>query len=152
MKQKNTVVSEITGIPKPTDRLAAEGKGELLRVFQALHSFGDSMDIGKFSSFSESAEHYAEQYSSMTGIPMSADNSTKAGERIYNLERYYNNLAGFSSREDDFLPKRFTEEAATGNSKGYVSRMDIMLHEYYEACGWVDGVVPDEKLRELEII
>ncbi|WP_338472171.1 aldehyde ferredoxin oxidoreductase family protein [Niallia sp. XMNu-256] len=147
-----TVASEIAGIPEPTDRLVPEGKGELLKVFQDLHSFGDSMDICKFSSFSENAEHYAEQYSSMTGIPMTADDIMKAGERIYNLERYYNNLAGYNNREDDFLPKRFTEEAATGNSKGYVSRMDIMLDEYYKARGWADGIVPEEKLRELEII
>ena len=75
----------------------------------------------------------------------------KAGERIYNLERYYNNLAGFDKPEDDFLPKRFTEEPATGNSHGLVSRMDIMLKEYYEARGWKDGVVTEEKLRELGI-
>ena len=132
--------------------LQAEGKGELLKVFQDLHSFSDSMDICKFSSFSENAEHYAEQYGAMTGISMTADDVMKAGERIYNLERYYNNLAGFDKREDDFLPKRFTEEPATGNSAGLVSRMDIMLEEYYDVRGWKDGVVPEEKLRELEII
>ena len=98
--------------------LKPEGKGELLKVFQDLLAFSDSMNICKFSSFSENAEHYAEQYSAMTGIPMTADDVMKAGERIYNLERYYNNLAGFNKREDDFLPKRFTEEPASGNSAG----------------------------------
>ncbi|MCQ6274308.1 aldehyde ferredoxin oxidoreductase family protein [Bacillus sp. V3B] len=147
-----TIASEIAGIPEPTDRLQAEGKGQLLAIFQDLHSFGDSMDICKFSSFSENADHYAEQYSSMTGIPMTADDVLKAGERIYNLERYYNNLAGFDKAEDDFLPKRFTGEAASGNSAGLVSRMDIMLQEYYDVRGWKDGIVPEEKLRELEII
>lgn len=147
-----TVASEIAGIPEPTDRLKAEGKGELLKIFQDLLSFSDSMDICKFSSFSENAEHYAEQYSTMTGIPMTAEDVMLAGERIYNLERYYNNLAGFNKREDDFLPKRFTEEPATGNSAGSVSRMDIMLDEYYQVRGWKDGVVPEEKLRELGIL
>ncbi|WP_442596087.1 aldehyde ferredoxin oxidoreductase family protein [Neobacillus sp. D3-1R] len=147
-----TVASEIAGIPEPTDRLAAEGKGELLKVFQDLLSFSDSMNICKFSSFSENAEHYAEQYSGMTGIPMTAEDVMLAGERIYNLERYYNNLAGFDKAEDDFLPKRFTEEGATGNSAGSVSRMDIMLDEYYNVRGWKDGVVPTEKLVELGII
>jgi len=146
-----TIASEIAGIPEPTDRLQPEGKGELLKVFQDLHAFGDSMDICKFSSFSENAEHYAEQYSGMTGISMTADDVMKAGERIYNLERYYNNLAGFNKPDYDFLPKRFTEEPATGNSVGLVSRMDIMLKEYYNARGWVNGVVPEEKLRELGI-
>ncbi|WP_053368120.1 aldehyde ferredoxin oxidoreductase family protein [Bacillus sp. FJAT-27245] len=147
-----TVASEIAGIPEPTDRLQPEGKGELLKIFQDLLSFSDSMNICKFSSFSENAENYAEQYSGMTGIPMTAEDVMLAGERIYNLERYYNNLAGFNRREDDFLPKRFTEEPATGNSAGSVSRMDIMLDEYYQARGWKDGVVPEEKLRELGIL
>ena len=147
-----TVASEIAGIPEPTDRLKAEGKAELLKVFQDLHAFSDSMNLCKFSSFSENAEHYAEQYSTMTGIHLTADDVMKAGERIYNLERHYNNLAGFDKPEDDFLPKRFTEEPGTGNSEGLISRMDIMLTEYYEVRGWNDGVVPEEKLRELEIV
>ncbi|PLS02964.1 aldehyde ferredoxin oxidoreductase family protein [Neobacillus cucumis] len=147
-----TVASEIAGIPEPTDRLKPEGKGELLKIFQDMLAFSDSMNICKFSSFSENAEHYAEQYSTMTGIPMTADDVMKAGERIYNLERYYNNLAGFNQREDDFLPKRFTEEPASGNSAGHVSRMDIMLEEYYQVRGWKDGLVPEQKLRELGII
>ncbi|HEY2422141.1 MAG TPA: aldehyde ferredoxin oxidoreductase family protein [Neobacillus sp.] len=147
-----TVASEIAGIPEPTDRLKAEGKGELLKIFQDMLAFSDSMNICKFSSFSESAEHYAEQYSAMTGVQMTAEDVMKAGERIYNLERYYNNLAGFNKREDDFLPKRFTEEPASGNSAGVVSRMDIMLEEYYQVRGWRDGLVPEEKLRELGII
>ncbi|MFK9094676.1 aldehyde ferredoxin oxidoreductase family protein [Bacillus salipaludis] len=147
-----TVASEIAGIPEPTDRLQPEGKGELLKVFQDMLAFSDSMNICKFSSFSENAEHYAEQYSAMTGVQLTADDVMKAGERIYNLERYYNNLAGFNKREDDFLPKRFTEEPASGNSSGVVSRMDIMLEEYYQVRGWQDGLVPNEKLRELGII
>jgi aldehyde:ferredoxin oxidoreductase len=147
-----TIASEIAGIPEPTDRLKPEGKGELLKIFQDLLAFSDSMNICKFSSFSESAENYAEQYSAMTGTPMTADDVMKAGERIYNLERYYNNLAGFNRREDDFLPKRFTEEPATGNSAGHVSRMDIMLEEYYQVRGWQDGVVPEDKLAKLGIV
>lgn len=147
-----TVASEIAGIPEPTDRLVPEGKGELLKVFQDMLAFSDSMNICKFSSFSENAEHYAEQYSTMTGNELTADEVMVAGERIYNLERYYNNLAGFNKREDDFLPKRFTEEPASGNSTGHVSRMDIMLEEYYQARGWKNGVVPTEKLVELGIL
>ncbi|WP_458413622.1 aldehyde ferredoxin oxidoreductase family protein [Schinkia sp. CFF1] len=147
-----TVASEIAGIPEPTDRTKPEGKGELLKIFQDLLSFSDSMNICKFSSFSENAEHYAEQYSTMTGNEVTADDVMKIGERIYNLERHYNNLAGFNKREDDFLPKRFTEEGGSGNSAGLVSRMDIMLDEYYQVRGWKDGIVPGEKLKELEII
>ncbi|MBE3596120.1 MAG: aldehyde ferredoxin oxidoreductase family protein [Hydrogenibacillus sp.] len=147
-----TVAAEIMGIPEPVDRLAVQGKGALLKTFQDLHAFSDSMDICKFSSFAENVEHYAEQYSTMTGIPMTAEDVLKAGERIYNLERYYNNLAGFNRREDDLLPERFLKEPGTGHSAGAVSHLEEMLDEYYRVRGWRDGVVTDEKLRELGIV
>ena len=37
-------------------------------------------------------------------------------------------------------------------SKGHVCELDKMLEEYYETRGWVNGVVPEAKLKELEII
>lgn len=33
-----------------------------------------------------------------------------------------------------------------------VSHLDEMLDEYYRVRGWREGIVPEEKLRELEII
>ena len=76
----------------------------------------------------------------------------KTGERIYNLERYYNNLNGFGEGSDQ-LPKRFTEEASTmPGSEGHVCELDDMLAEYYEKRGWNNGVVPEAKLKELEIL
>jgi aldehyde:ferredoxin oxidoreductase len=33
-----------------------------------------------------------------------------------------------------------------------VCELDQMLAEYYELRGWQDGVVPESKLRELEIL
>jgi aldehyde:ferredoxin oxidoreductase len=37
-------------------------------------------------------------------------------------------------------------------SEGHVCELDLMLEEYYSLRGWVNGVVPEGKLRELEII
>ena len=37
-------------------------------------------------------------------------------------------------------------------SEGHVCELDLMLDEYYQERGWVNGVVPEGKLRELEII
>lgn len=145
-----TVASEIAGIPEPVDRLKVEGKGELLKVFQDLLAFSDSLDLCKFSSFSENADLYAEQYTAVVGIELTGDDIMKIGERVYNIERYFNNMAGFDGK-DDLLPKRFLEEPATGNSKGEVSHLFEMLKEYYEVRGWKDGVVPKEKLQELGI-
>ncbi|MFZ5823697.1 MAG: aldehyde ferredoxin oxidoreductase family protein [Bacillota bacterium] len=146
-----TVASEILGIPVQTDRLAPEGKGALLKTFQDLHAFGDSIDLCKFSSFSMGAHEYGLAYSSVTGVPCTADDVMKAGERIYNLERYYNNLAGLAEGSD-YLPKRFLNDPGTGGSAGQVSELDVMLKEYYEVRGWVNGVVPEAKLKELEIV
>ena len=134
------------------DPLDWEDKGELVMVFQNVHAFSDSMDLCKFSAFAQGADEYAEQYSAMVGIPFTADDVLKTGERIYNLERYYNNLAGHAEGSD-YLPKRFTDEPSTmPGSMGHVCELDKMLVEYYEKRGWVDGVVPEEKLKELEII
>jgi aldehyde:ferredoxin oxidoreductase len=134
------------------DPLAWKGKGELVKIFQDIHAFSDSMDLCKFSAFAEGTEEYATQYSAMTGIPFTADDVLKTGERIYNLERYYNNLAGLREGSD-YLPKRFTDEPSTmPGSKGHVCELAEMLDEYYKARGWVNGVVPEAKLKELGIL
>ena len=85
--------SELGLIPLKTDPLEWKGKGPLMKIFQDLHSFSDSMDLCLFSAFAEGGEEYAMQYAAMVGVPFTADDVLKAGERIYNLERYYNNLA-----------------------------------------------------------
>jgi len=146
-----TIASEILGIPEPTDRLEHKGKGNLTKIFQDLHAFGDCMDVCKFSSFAEGADEYAEQLATMLGKGMTAEDVFTIGERVVNLERYYNNLNGIDGKYDT-LPKRFLTEAAQKHSEGAVSRLPEMLEEYYQVRGWVDGVVPEAKLKELEII
>ncbi len=144
--------SELGLIPLKTDPLDWKGKGQLMKLLQDLHSFSDSMDLCLFSAFAEGADEYALQYTAMTGVPFTADDVLKAGERIYNLERYYNNLAGFGEGSDR-LPDRFLKEPSTmPGSKGHICELPEMLEEYYAARGWQNGVVPEEKLKELEII
>lgn len=145
--------SELGLIGLKTDPHAWQGKGELLKLLQDLHAFSDSMDLCKFSAFAEGAEEYAEQYRVMTGLEsFDVADLLKAGERIYNLERHYNNLAGFV-KGSDTLPARFINEPSTmKGSEGQVCELDQMLAEYYAARGWQDGVVPQEKLRELDIL
>ncbi len=149
-----TPAAEILGIPEKVDPYEWEGKGELTATFQDLHAISDSFDICKFNAFAEGIEEYVLQYNGMTGFDVSEDELMKAGERVYNLERYYNNLAGFDGT-DDSLPGRFVEgdEAIPGQgaSEGELCELEEMKEEYYAHRGWVDGVVPDEKLEELEI-
>ncbi len=144
--------SELGLIGLKTDPLAWKGKGELLKLLQDLHAFSDSLDLCKFSAFAEGAEEYAAQYAAMLGLDKftSAEVLT-AGERIYNLERYYNQLAG-EKPGSDTLPKRYLEEPSTmKGSEGQVCELDKMLEEYYALRGWQNGVVPEAKLKELEI-
>jgi len=146
-----TIASEIAGIPFATDRTVTEGKALLLKTFQDLFAFTDSMDVCKFATFSEGAEEFAAEVRTLTGMEITPEEAMKIGERIYNLERYYNNLNGFTGK-DDTVPKRFLTVPATHNSAGMLSQLPVMLKEYYELRGWVDGVVTEAKLKELELI
>jgi aldehyde:ferredoxin oxidoreductase len=145
--------SELGVIGLKTDPLDWEGKGELLMILQDIHAFSDSLDLCKFGAFAIGAEEYADQYASIVGVDFTADDVLKAGERIYNLERYYNQLAGEKPGSDK-LPTRFVEEPSTmPGSEGHVCELDQMLEEYYEKRGWESGgVVSEAKLQELEII
>jgi len=134
------------------DPLEWKGKGELVKIFQDIHAISDSFDICKFSAFAEGVDEYLAQYNTFTGSNLTAEELLQAGERIYNLERYYNNQVGFREGSD-YLPKRFLEEPSTvPGSEGHVCELDLMLDEYYKARGWENGVVPESKLKELGIL
>jgi aldehyde:ferredoxin oxidoreductase len=150
-----TPAAEILGVPEKVDPHDPDGKGELCATFQDLHAISDSFDICKFNAFAEGIEEYVKQYNGMTGLDVSEDDLLKAGERIYNLERYYNNLVGFDGSDDD-LPVRFVKGEpkaipGQGGSEGELVELDQLKEEYYDVRDWEDGVVPDEKLHELEI-
>jgi aldehyde:ferredoxin oxidoreductase len=144
--------AELGVVPIEADPLEWRGKGELVKAFQDLHAFSDSMDLCKFSAFAEGAEQYAAQYAAAMGVEFTAEDVLAAGERIYNLERHYNNLAGF--REGcDTLPERFLKEPSTlAGSKGHVCELESMLEEYYAVRGWENGVVTEARLRELDVL
>ena len=134
------------------DPLEWKGKGGLTKVFQDVHAVSDSLDLCLFSAFAMGMDEYTQQYNAITGLKLSSEELLKTGERIYNLERYYNNLAGFGEGSD-YLPARFLNEPSTmPGSEGQVCELPEMLEEYYEARGWVNGVVPEAKLKELEIV
>ena len=146
------VIGNVFGPTEKSDPLAWKGKGEMMAIFQNVHTMTDCLDLCKFSTFAESLDSFAAQYSAVTGVEADVDYLLKVGERVYNLERYYNNLAGFREGSD-YLPDRFLKEPSTGpGSTGHVCELDLMLEEYYKTRGWVNGVVPEAKLRELEII
>ena len=72
----------------------------------------------------------------------SIDKCLEAGERIWNMERQYNNAAGFTAA-DDTLPKRLLkEEIKSGPTEGQVNKLGEMLPVYYEVRGWTPQGVP----------
>ena len=147
-----TPASELLGVPYKTDPIEWRGKAELTKLLQDLSAFTDSLDLCKFSQFAEGLDEYADQYSTYVGIKISPDDVLKIGERIYTMERYYNNLAGFREGSDT-LPERFLKEPSDSpGSEGQVTELREMLDDYYNLRGWNEGVVPEEKLKELGII
>ena len=74
------------------------------------------------------------------------------GERVWNLERQFNMMAGLT-KADDSLPKRLLETPApSGTAKGKVNELGKMLTEYYEARGWTpDGEPTTQTLSRLGI-
>jgi len=131
-----------------------EGKAELVKTFQDLTAAIDSLGLCLFTSFALGADDYAALYSAACGEEISADEIMTCGERIYNIERQFNKLAGMKP-EDDELPKRLLDEPVSADneaSAGMVSHLDVMLPEYYQVRGWVEAFPTDETLTRLEIV
>jgi aldehyde:ferredoxin oxidoreductase len=145
------VVNWVLGEESVADPLAWQGKAELQMIFQNVYGFTDSLNVCKFGTFAIPLDVYAALYSSFTGVPLDAGGLLKIGERVYNLERYYNNQIGFREGSD-YLPDRFLKETGTGAASDSVCELDSMLEEYYALRGWENGVASEDKLIELGII
>lgn len=130
----------------------------------------DALGICKFSTVEEYSlfpEDLAPGLAALWGRPLTGADLLAIGERIVNLERMYNVRQGLS-RADDYLPARFTEEAAplyefepdpaSGEMRrsaeplryGRLANFDGMLDRYYDLRGWSRAGIPTEAtLRRL---
>tara|TARA_R110000787_G_scaffold285461_3_gene401171 strand:- start:52261 stop:54039 length:1779 start_codon:yes stop_codon:yes gene_type:complete len=145
-----TVASEVLGIPEKTDPLVSEGKAGLVKAFQDATAVFDSAGICVFTSFAWSLEDVAPQIDSSCEGEWSVDRLLEVGERIWNLERNFNNAAGFTAKDDN-LPARLLKDAAkTGPAEGLTNHLEAMLPEYYQLRGWTaEGVPTNETLNRL---
>jgi len=131
-----TVASEVLGIPVKTDPLVTEGKADLVKAFQDATAVFDSAGVCVFTTFAWTLADLQPQLAAACSSEFTLEELGKIGERVWNMEREFNNRAGFTSK-DDSLPKRLmTEPAKTGPAKGLVSGLDKMLPEYYKVRGW----------------
>jgi aldehyde:ferredoxin oxidoreductase len=152
---------EIFGIPIPkaVDRFAVEGKGELTKWNQDTRAV--TCDCATMCAFlldmavpAIATQSTANLMEAVTGLKFTAEQVYQVGERLNNVARAFNVMAGFT-RADDTLPERLmTEPLKAGASKGhFISKDDLkqMLDEYYTARGWdvATGSPTREKLVEL---
>ncbi|MEM1638641.1 MAG: aldehyde ferredoxin oxidoreductase family protein [Desulfurococcaceae archaeon] len=143
---------EVLGLPVKADRFTTEGKGKLAKEMQDAFAVVDSMIVCKFVTFAYYVDVLSEQISAVTGWDITPEEFYKIGERIYNAERVFNILSFGDGEEYDTLPKRLLEEPMPeGPSKGYVTKLNEMLPEYYKARGWVKGRPTRAKLEELDL-
>ncbi len=130
---------------------ATDGKSEWVVNAQNHSTAHDNTGLCLFVAFvGAPAEVFAPCTAAATGVPYTADDFVKIGERTWNIERLWNLRAGLTAA-DDTLPKRLLEEAhKKGPSAGVTVNLDAMLPVYYKERGWnEEGVPSDEKLAEL---
>jgi aldehyde:ferredoxin oxidoreductase len=135
------------------------GRGKMIVENGNIYNVIDSLIVCKFSrgTYYDGNEDLAKYYTLATGIPMTAAELDKDGERIENLARLFNIREGKGTREFDTLPWKIENAPVPeeGPAKGVVvseEEFQLGLDDYYAARGWTsDGVPTVEKLEELEL-
>ncbi len=134
------------------DTTEIAGKAKIVRDTQREVAFMDSSGLCLFPGGCgwSLADYRTLVDAACEGDWTSEERMIEVGERIWNIEKLFNLKAGLT-RADDTLPKRILEEPAdVGTAKGLVCKLDEMLPEYYELCGWDgDGVPKKDTLSRL---
>jgi aldehyde:ferredoxin oxidoreductase len=133
------------------------GRGKMIVGDGHVYNVIDSLIVCKFSrgTYYDGLKDLANYYTLATGIPMTAEELDKDGERIENLARLFNIREGKGTREYDTLPWKIMNAPVPddGPAKGAVvseEEFQLGLDDYYAARGWTsDGVPTIEKLNEL---
>ena len=131
-----TIASEVLGIPVKTDPLEHEGKPELVKAFQDATAAFDSSGLCLFTTFAWGLADLAPQMAAACGEQFTTEELEKIGERIWNMEREFNNRAGFTAKDDSLPPRLLTEACKTGPAKGKVNMLAEMMPKYYAVRGW----------------
>lgn len=126
---------EIFGVPKLFDRFKTGGKAEVVRRSQERNAYLDSLILCKFTAFALDEQFYPRFLEAVTGKSYSVADLHVIGRRIYTLEREFNVAVGFT-RDEDYLPERFSQPLQTGSSAGHSVDLDPMLDAYYATMGW----------------
>ena len=130
-----------------------EGKARLVKDLQDYNAVKFSIGICDF--WGLDLDLLAKLVNMATRSNIGSEELTKAGERIYNLGRIFNAMAGFR-RKDDTLPERlFADPLPEGPAAGKVlprKEFEEALSEYYGLRGWSEEGIPSkQKLEEIEV-
>ena len=127
------------------ERLALDGKAQLLAELQNKLAGLDTFATCDFARYGITEEQYLEMFAGATGRKLSLDELYVLGERIWNLTRLFNLKAGLR-KEDEDLPARFKEEPLPdGPAAGHrFTDEDIarLRADYYAVRGWDEHGVP----------
>ncbi len=148
-----TVAPEALETPFAVNRFQTNGKNQIIKFYQDNSAIVDSMALCFFSSLVVTPDLLAQCLSAVTGLKIDVDTFLKTGERIWNLERLFNNREGFSA-PDDILPQRFLcDNLKAGKSKNNHIELDNQLQMYYKIRSWnSDGFPEKEKLQALDLL
>jgi aldehyde:ferredoxin oxidoreductase len=143
-----------------SDYTSYEGKSRMIWWQELLYAVTDSLGTCKFqTSFCAVHAPRWKEFSKLiqlaTGMKISKPQLMEIGERIYTLERMFNNREGFG-RKDDALPERYFKEPTPiglAIAKGKTidkEKFNKMLDEYYALHKWgSNGVPKKETLKHL---
>lgn len=153
------VKDKLFGFPTP-EMTSYEGSAKLVWWHELLYTISDALGVCKFQAIFASPstigyDEYCTLTRYITGLELSPSEMMEIGERIYTLERMFNNREG-ASRKDDIPPERYLVEPTPlglGDFKGKTidrEKFEGLLDEYYAAHGWdSDGVPTPETLARL---
>ena len=136
-----------------------KGRGKMIVPDGNLYNVIDSLIVCKFSrgTYYDGMNDLSKYYTLATGIPITSEELTLAGERIENLARLFNYREGKGTRANDTLPWKImnTPVPDDGPAKGLVvnnEEFQLGLDDYYVARGWTsDGLPTVDKLKELNL-
>ncbi len=136
-----------------------KGRGKMIADEGNMYNIIDSLIVCKFSrgTYYDGWKDLANYYTLATGIPMTVEEMTRAGERIENLARLFNIREGAGTRQFDTLPWKIMNVPIPdeGPAKGACvnnEEFQIGLDDYYATRGWTEeGKPKPEKLAELNL-
>ncbi|HPA71451.1 MAG TPA: aldehyde ferredoxin oxidoreductase family protein [Spirochaetota bacterium] len=145
---------EILRKPVATDRFTFSGKARIIKIAEDLNAVIDSLTACKFLFFAATLEEFALAFQGVTGVPATAQDLLRAGERIYYHDRVMNAQNGFTAADDD-LPARFFTIDGTGGNGIAVPAIDRAAFlkaraDYYKIRGLDKrGLPTNAKMKEL---